>query len=86
MERRSFLLPEELPGAGGFVGRSTTEPLVLACTIQRAGLSAKVKADLEKITSQGQPVARVAYFMTQNMPVNTGMSFRSTLANSMAST
>lgn len=63
-------LPEELPGAGGFVGRATTEPLVLACTIQRTGLSAKVKADLEKITSQGQPVARVAYFMARNMPVN----------------
>lgn len=63
-------LPEELPGAGGFVGRATTEPLVLACTIQRTGLSTKIKADLEKITSQGQPVDRVAYFMAQNMPVN----------------
>lgn len=62
-------LPEELPRAGGFVGRATTEPLVLACTIQRTDLPAKVKDDLEKITSQGQPVARVAYFMAQNLPV-----------------
>ena len=64
-------LPEELPRAGGFVGRATTEPLVLACTIQRADLSSKVKGDLGKITSQGQPVARVAYFLAQNMPVGT---------------
>lgn len=63
-------LPEELPRAGGFVGRATSEPLALACTIQRTGLSSKVKADLEKIASQGQPVARVAYFIAQNMPVS----------------
>ncbi|WP_179012440.1 hypothetical protein [Paenarthrobacter ureafaciens] len=62
-------LPEELPKAGGFVGRATTEPLVIACTIQRNELKNKVKDDLKKITSQGQPVARVAYFLAQNMPV-----------------
>ncbi|WP_091471022.1 hypothetical protein [Paenarthrobacter nitroguajacolicus] len=64
-------LPEELPRAGGFVGRATMEPLVLACTIQRNDLSAKVKGDLKKITLQGQPVARIAYFIAQNMPVGT---------------
>lgn len=64
-------LPEELPRAGGFVGRATAEPLVLACTIQRTDLSSKVKGDLEKITSQGRPVAKVAYFLAQNMPVST---------------
>ncbi|OFI36750.1 hypothetical protein BIU82_11755 [Arthrobacter sp. SW1] len=63
-------LPEELPRAGGFVGRATKEPLVLACTIQRTDLNTKIKGDLEKITSQGQPVARVAYFMAQNLPVS----------------
>ncbi|QDG65248.1 hypothetical protein NIBR502772_02600 [Pseudarthrobacter sp. NIBRBAC000502772] len=64
-------LPEELPRAGGFVGRATTEPLVMACTIQRTDLGSKVKVDLKKITSQGQPVARIAYFLAQNMPVGT---------------
>lgn len=62
-------LPEELPQASGFVGRSTTKPLVVACTIQQEGLSSKVKADLLKITSQGQPVERVAYFLAEDMPV-----------------
>ena len=28
-------LPQEPPGAGGFVGRATTEPLVLAASLQK---------------------------------------------------
>ncbi|WP_024821112.1 hypothetical protein [Arthrobacter sp. 31Y] len=62
-------LPEELPRATGFVGRATTEPLVVACTIQRTQLKNKVKADLKKVASEGKPVERVAYFLSQNMPV-----------------
>ncbi len=37
-------LPQELPAAGGFVGRATTEPLVVACSVQKSGLEAKVRA------------------------------------------
>jgi hypothetical protein len=62
-------LPEELPGAGGFVGRATTEPLVVAASLQRDGLEAKVRADLASICGQGKPVARVAFFAAQDVPV-----------------
>lgn len=63
-------LPEELPGAGGFVGRATTEPLVVACSVQRSGLEAKIRADLKSICSQGAPVERVAFFTVQDMPTS----------------
>lgn len=62
-------LPRELPGAGGFVGRATTEPLVVACSVQRSGLDSKIRADLESICGQGAPVARVAFFAVQEIPV-----------------
>ena len=62
-------LPEELPGAGGFVGRATTEPLVVACTVQRSGLEAKIRGDVKSICEKGEPVARVAYFAAQDVPV-----------------
>ena len=36
-------LPEELPGTAGFVGRATTEPLVMACSVQKDRLEEKVR-------------------------------------------
>ncbi len=54
-------LPEELPGAGGFVGAASTVPVVVACTAQRSGIGAKIRADLRSIVT-GEPVQRVAYF------------------------
>lgn len=62
-------LPEELPGAGGFVGRATTEPLVLAASVQKGGLEAKIRADLESICGKGERVARVAFFAVQDIEV-----------------
>ncbi len=64
-------LPEELPGAGGFVGRATTEPLVVACSVQKTGLESKVRADLESICGQGSKVRAVAFFTVQEIPVAT---------------
>jgi hypothetical protein len=60
-------LPVELPGAGGFVGRATTEPLVVAASIQRDGLESKIKADLKSICGQGEPVTRVAFFAVHDI-------------------
>ncbi|MEV6965713.1 hypothetical protein AB0M47_11395 [Hamadaea sp. NPDC051192] len=62
-------LPDELPGAGGFVGRASTEPVVIACSVQKDGLDSKIQADLESICSRGEPVSRVAFFAVQDIPV-----------------
>jgi hypothetical protein len=41
----------------------------VACSVQRAGLEAKIRSDLGSICGQGQPVARVAFFAVQELPV-----------------
>jgi hypothetical protein len=62
-------LPEELPGARGFVGRATSEPLVVACSVQRDGIEAKIRSDLESICTRGEPVERIAFFSVMDVPV-----------------
>ena len=62
-------LPLEVPGAGGFIGRATTQPIVLACTTQKDRIEGKIREDLETICHTGQPVARVAYFSVQELAV-----------------
>ncbi|MGA5629683.1 hypothetical protein ACPCTH_32870 [Streptomyces cellulosae] len=62
-------LPHELPGAGGFIGRATTEPLVLAASVQKPPLDGKIREDLKSICSRGEPVARVAFFAAHEIPV-----------------
>lgn len=62
-------LPRELPAAGGFVGRATTEPLVVACSVQKSGLEAKIRDDVEAICGQGGAVGAVAFFAVQEIPV-----------------
>jgi hypothetical protein len=62
-------LPQELPAAGGFVGRATTEPLVLACSVQKDRLAEKVGADVNAICGQGGQVRAVAFFTVQEIPV-----------------
>lgn len=59
-------LPEELPGAGGFVGAASTVPVVVACTAQKSGIEAKIRADLRSIAA-GEPVERVAYFTVSDV-------------------
>ena len=62
-------LPQELSAAGGFVGRATSEPLVVACSVQKEGLEAKVRADVKAICGQGGVVRAVAFFAVQEIPV-----------------
>lgn len=62
-------LPEELPRAGGFVGRATTKPLVLAVSVQKDNLESKVRSDLRSICTQGELVERVAFFAVHEIPV-----------------
>ncbi|MGW0817043.1 hypothetical protein ACWD00_28015 [Streptomyces viridiviolaceus] len=62
-------LPHELPGARGFIGRATTEPLVLAASVQKPPLDGKIREDLKSICSRGEPVTRVAFFAAHEIPV-----------------
>jgi hypothetical protein len=62
-------LPEELPGAAGFVGRATTDPLVMACSVQKDRLEEKVRGDLSSICRKGGTVKAVAFFAVQEIPV-----------------
>ncbi|MEE1838865.1 hypothetical protein ACIODX_19115 [Streptomyces sp. NPDC088190] len=62
-------LPHELSGAGGFVGRATTEPWVLAASVQKPPLDGKIRDDLQSICSRGEPVRRVAFFAVHEIPV-----------------
>ncbi|MDF3308923.1 hypothetical protein P3H15_28315 [Rhodococcus sp. T2V] len=56
-------LPEELPGAAGFVGRATSRPVAVACTVQRTGLPAKIRGDLASICRpNSSSVENVAFF------------------------
>ena len=57
-------LPDEMPGAGGFIGQASTHPIVVACTVQKAGLTSKIKFDLDAICTQGEPVEHAAFFST----------------------
>ena len=63
-------LPEELPGAGGFVEAASTDRIAVGCTTQKSGIEAKIRADLQTITA-GEPVRRVAYFTVSD--VNTAI-------------
>lgn len=62
-------LPQELPAAGGFVGRATSEPLVVACTVQKNRLEEKVRNDLNAICGQGSAVGAVAFFAVHEISV-----------------
>lgn len=61
-------LPAEIPGASGFIGAAATDPVVVACAVQKAQLEAKFKADLKTICEKGQPVAHVAFFCLEPVP------------------
>ncbi|WP_208881800.1 tetratricopeptide repeat protein [Streptomyces sp. PBH53] len=57
------------PLASEFAARASPQRVVLACTIQRADVPAKVRKDLAAITGQGAPVDRVLYFTLAPVPV-----------------
>ncbi|GAA2051785.1 hypothetical protein [Leifsonia soli] len=62
-------IPDEFPNAAGFAASASTSPVVIACTVQRTGLRAKVLADLEGICGPGAaPVDIVAFFSVSSIP------------------
>ncbi len=62
-------LPQELPAAAGFVGRATTQPLVVACSVQKDALEAKIRGDVNAICGQGGAVRAIAFFAVHEVPV-----------------
>jgi Fe-S-cluster formation regulator IscX/YfhJ len=62
-------LPQELSAEGEFAGQATTEPLVMACSVQKDGLDAKVRADVKAICGRGGTVRAIAFFAVQEIPV-----------------
>ncbi|MEU6348353.1 hypothetical protein ABZ896_03400 [Streptomyces sp. NPDC047072] len=55
-------IPRELPGTSCFEALASTERVVMACTIQRTKIPAKIRSDLASICGQGSAVSRVIYF------------------------
>ena len=61
----------ELSGqsAGVFDSGAASQPLVMACSVQKGKLEAKVRADVDAICGRGEPVETVAFFTVQDVPV-----------------
>jgi len=66
-------LPDELPHSAGFAAAASSAPVVVACTLQKAGLKKKVLTDLEGICHKdAAPVEHVAYFSAH--PISEGIT------------
>lgn len=63
-------LPNEVPGTSAFVALASTEKVVLACTIQKDGISTKIRRDLASICGRGSAVQRVVYFTIASVTVS----------------
>lgn len=64
-------IPDELPNAAGFSASASTEPVVVACTIQKSSLKSKVLADVDSICAAGADrVTHIAYFSVH--PISAG--------------
>ncbi|MFE1193485.1 tetratricopeptide repeat protein [Streptomyces olivaceoviridis] len=57
------------PPASEFAALASPQRVVLACTIQRTNVPAKVRKDLAAINGQGRAVDRVLYFTVAPVPV-----------------
>ncbi len=80
-------IPDELPFAAGFSASASTEPVVIACTIQRTALRRKVLADVDAICAPGaDPVTHIAYFSVHPIPTGTVHELKQTVRDSHAVT
>lgn len=67
-ESYTTYIPDELPHSAGFAATASKAPVVLACTVQKSGLKAKVLKDLAGICADGAaPVDLVAVFSAANI-------------------
>jgi hypothetical protein len=52
-----------------FVGKVSQKPIAFACSLQRNGILAKMKADVDLIMASGEPVEAIYYFSTLDIGV-----------------
>ncbi|RIJ77995.1 hypothetical protein D1871_04735 [Nakamurella silvestris] len=66
-------IPDELPHSAGFAASSSTRPVVVACTLQKEKLKAKVLEDLAGIcAADADSVAHIAFFSVK--PISAGIT------------
>lgn len=70
-ETYSVWLPSGTPDSDGLAGRAVTGPLVMACSAQKNGVAAKVRADVSAICGRGKTVHTIAFFSVRDIPVAT---------------
>lgn len=72
-------IPHELPHSAGFSASASTAPVVVACTVQNAGLRSKVLADLAAICADdADSVDHVAYFSVHSISEGVTHSLKKT--------
>jgi hypothetical protein len=59
---RTYLADHPVGDAGAFIGLASTRPLAFACSLQKKGISSKIKTDVETIASSGTPVEGAHFF------------------------
>lgn len=62
-------LPPEPLDPDGLADRTVTGSLVMACSVQKDGVAAKVRADVNAICGRGEAVQAIAFFTVQEVPV-----------------
>jgi len=53
-----------------FVGKVSQKPIAFACSLQKKGISTKIKSDISTIMASGTPVEAIHYFCTSDIPVS----------------
>jgi hypothetical protein len=68
-ESYTTYIPEELPHSAGFAAAASRSPVVVACTVQKKSLQAKVLADVAGICAiDADPVDLIAVFSAVSIP------------------
>lgn len=68
-ESYTTYIPEELPHSAGFAAAASRSPVVVACTVQKTSLQAKILADVAGICAIGaDPVDLIAVFSATSVP------------------
>ena len=53
-----------------FVGMVSQKPIAFSCSLQKKGISSKIKSDINTIMASGSPVEAIHYFCTSDIPVS----------------
>ncbi len=85
-ESYTTYIPDELPHSAGFAAAASRSPVVVACTVQKSSLKAKVLADVAGICAMSAaPVGHIVVFSAISIPEATVHGLQQTTRESMAS-